>query len=453
MTSPYNRQAADQWIAGVLRDRIGLSLGLVRDASDRLAISIEGTECLIVFEGNFDWRPGEACKIPCSRLAVDSLQVEGLSSMDLVLPGLAEAPRQLVVRRERTLVVRYDLLGMMAWMLSRAEEVGCVKSDKYDRFPLVASHAYRHSYFDRPVVDEWIQVLRALIRSLLPSVRLVAQRFNIALSHDVDEPARYAFRRPRRLASAVATDLLQRRAWRDVLSVPAIRVDARQSLSPRDPYNTFSWLLREAEARSLRSAFYFMSGKTVLARDSDYEIGHPAIRSLIREISHRGHEIGLHPSFGTFRDPDELTREAERLRLVCLQEGVDQEKWGSRMHFLRWETPTTAHGLSAADMAYDSTLGFAEQPGFRCGTCHEYPMFDPVARRVIDLRARPLIAMDVSVTSSSYLNLGHRDGALQAFKRIKDACRRVEGTFALLWHNSEVVSEPQRDLFRAVLDA
>jgi len=32
-----------------------------------------------------------------------------------------------------------------------------------------------------------------------------------------------------------------------------------------------------------------------------------------------------------------------------------------------------------AGMDYDSTLSYADRPGFRCGTCSEYPAFDPVA--------------------------------------------------------------------------
>ena len=196
-----------------------------------------------------------------------------------------------------------------------------------------------------------------------------------------------------------------------------------------------------------------MCGKTVPARDSGYEIGYPATRSLIREISHRGHEICLSPSLGTFRDREGMVREVARLRLVCSQEGVNQEEWRSRMRYLRRETPTTAHGLSAADMAYDSTLGFAEQPGLLCGTCYQYPMFDPVAGRVINLCA-PL-GCHVRVRYVEQLFESRPSGwsfaGVQEDKRRLSSCRG--GAFALLLHNSEIVSGPQHDFFRPVLDA
>ena len=38
------------------------------------------------------------------------------------------------------------------------------------------------------------------------------------------------------------------------------------------------------------------------------------IERLIRNISRRGHEIGLHPSYMTYQDPDQIKRELEILK-------------------------------------------------------------------------------------------------------------------------------------------
>jgi len=56
-------------------------------------------------------------------------------------------------------------------------------------------------------------------------------------------------------------------------------------------------------------------------------------------------------------------------------------QWDGRMHFLRWQSPTSAHGREQAGIHYVSTLSYADRPGFRCGTCHLYQMFDPVVQR------------------------------------------------------------------------
>jgi len=90
---------------------------------------------------------------------------------------------------------------------------------------------------------------------------------------------------------------------------------------------------------------------------------------------------GLHLSYDTCTHPERIARESRRLQRICQEEGIEQSQWGGRMHYLRWQWPTTAHGWEQAGFHYDSTLRFADRPGFRCGTCHPYPMFDPVAQR------------------------------------------------------------------------
>ena len=49
--------------------------------------------------------------------------------------------------------------------------------------------------------------------------------------------------------------------------------------------------------------------------------------------------------------------------------GVDQKKFGGRMHYLRIKWPTTLYFWEKAKFAYDSSMGYADLPGFRCGTC------------------------------------------------------------------------------------
>jgi len=111
------------------------------------------------------------------------------------------------------------------------------------------------------------------------------------------------------------------------------------------------------------------------------------------------------------------------------------------------------YGWEAAGMTYDSTLGYGDQPGFRCGTCFEYPAFDPVRDEMLILRIRPLVAMDQTFLGKHYLDLGSGDRALSRFVQLKDACRRVNGAFTLLWHNSFFPTVAERNLYESVLDA
>lgn len=100
---------------------------------------------------------------------------------------------------------------------------------------------------------------------------------------------------------------------------------------------------------------------------------------------------------------------------------------------------------------YDSTLSYADRPGFRCGTCREYPLYDLHQHRPLRLRERPLIVMECSVIAERYLGLGYSDEALALMQRYRDVCHRFSGDFTLLWHNSHLGSEADRRFYGALV--
>lgn len=369
----------------------------------------------------------------------------------LPAPGAVKLPAPLIEQSANGFRIHYDLLGLTYWMLSRHEEVGRSDLDAHGRFPATASHAFKHGYLERPIVDEWLHVLGQVIQRTWPSIELQQHAFSMKVSHDVDWPSLYGFQSYAGIAKAMAGHLIKRRDLGWTLRAPWIWLNSGQRLHPADPANTFDWIMDVSERHGLKSAFYFICGRTDASKDADYEPEHPAIRDLMRRISDRGHEIGLHPSYGTYQRPELIEAEAQRLRKVLEAEGIRQNEWGGRMHFLRWEHPTTLEGWERAGMSYDSTLSYADRPGFRCGTCFEYPAFDPVADTMLKLRIRPLIAMECTVMAPHYMGLGTGEAAAAKFKQLKDACRAVGGCFTLLWHNTQFGSQAERELYQRVV--
>jgi hypothetical protein len=205
-----------------------------------------------------------------------------------------------------------------------------------------------------------------------------------------------------------------------------------------------------SEHHGLQSGLYFICGHTD-PHDADYMPEHPAIRHLLRRIHMRGHEIGLHPSYGTYQKPQLIQQEAERLRKICAEEGISQTEWGGRMHYLRWEHPTTLRAWADAGMAYDSTLSYADRPGFRCGTCFEYTAFDPVSQKELPLRIRPLIAMECSVIDICYGGFGLTEKACEKFLELKNAVKAVNGIFTLLWHNCRFYNIKEQEIYLKLL--
>lgn len=434
------------WFEALLRERLHADVQLLRSAGGEHTMRIAGSDGRIVFpsakplggeHGCVHWDP----------------RSEGLHSVfdaPLPVPGGSAVEAPVMQSLDGGCAFAVDLPALVYWTLCRVEEIDAALRDRYDRFSAAASHAWRHGYLDRPFVDEWFDVLGQVMQRTWPALTLRPRTFSLRVSHDVDIPSRYARRPLRALARAVVQDVA-RGHIADVLRAPLIYFGSGASLHPADPANTFDWLMDRSEEIGMRSAFYFICGRTNRRMDAGYNPEDRAIRTLLRAIHARGHEIGLHPSFATYRAPGALATEADRLRRICREEGIEQQAWGGRMHYLRWEMPTTLRAWEAAGMAYDSTLGYADVAGFRCGTCLEYSAFDPVALEPCNLRIRPLVAMECTVMDAVYMGLGDGEAALAEFLRLKGICRRVGGSFTLLWHNSQLDTPALRDLYARVL--
>lgn len=443
-----------EWMSGILRERMhdGLRCRYIPD-ENRIALSMAGAGQQIFIECTSDFSPSALERHPPAEW--NPLQEE------ISLPGTGKLPAPGVVRLDHPIIerlpngdaiLRYDILHLAFWMMARIEELGDGPRDEHERFPASQSLAYKHAFLERPLVDEWIEVLRQITRIVWPAIALTESRFRIDLSHDVDAPSRYVFQNWPMTMRAVASDLAVHRDLPSALYGLSSRFRRHTSIPDHDRYNTFDWFMDTSESIGEASTFYFISGQTSPNRDADYRLDHPAIADLMKKIVARGHRIGLHPSYNTFDDPAALSAEARTLRARLSSLGIMQEEIGSRMHYLRWKYPDTLVALERAGLVRDATLSFADHPGFRCGTCFAYQGLDPLEGRILDLRLHPLIAMECTITDQRYLGLGLGQEAFDKFAELKDACRKVNGTFSLLWHNTRVAKPEERALYASVVN-
>jgi hypothetical protein len=197
--------------------------------------------------------------------------------------------------------------------------------------------------------------------------------------------------------------------------------------------------------------FYVKAGASHPVHDRLYSLDEPVVSAMLQRIAERGHRIGLHPSFETYRDAGLIAVEADRLRQALERLEIDQpEGLGARQHFLRWATPLTAQSYEAAGLAHDSSLTFADLPGFRCGTSRHFPLFDVSQRRKLAVIERPLVVMEDSV--QYYMGAGrHSEAAFEHMMRLKDVCRRTRGSFSLLWHNSNILTRADKRHYTALV--
>lgn len=442
------------WLSLIFEERFGYSFNLksVEDGiSMTLVNQIEGE---IVFPHTFPEFFESCSDIPCTIWDAEAEGWESVLKEPLPAPGITHLASKLIEYDQLTsakIYIKYDIPGLTYWMLNRIEEIGRTDLDNHNRFPAINSHAYKYGYLDRPIVDEWLDILKQIIKRVWPDLKLKKHQFSIKVSHDVDIPSRFAFSTPAGVIKSMVSLALKNKNIKLALMAPFIYLGSKNKIHPLDPYNTFDWLMSISEKNNIKSAFYFICGRTDESKDALYEPDHLIIKQMMVEMYRRGHEIGLHPSYKSFNNPDQIKFEAQRLKEICKGLEIKQSQWGGRMHFLRWSHPTTLQAWSDAGMSYESTLGYADQSGFRCGTCHEYAGFNPLTETILNIKIRPLIVMECTVIDKRYLGLGYTNESFQIFADLKNKCKIVEGNFTLLWHNNRLFSSQEREMYEKVL--
>lgn len=344
---------------------------------------------------------------------------------------------------DSTVVFHADIIAATFFMLTRWEETVQPQRDAHERFPGEASVAFKQGFLDRPIVDEYALILREWLKKLLPDWRPRPHRFSVKLSHDIDLIRRYPSWRA--AAREAAGDVLRRRslgkAGRTIVDSLAERLKPEWSSSYRGIE-----ALADISARSRlpKAAFYFMASEPG-PLEGDYDPASPHMQRCIRSLQQRGFELGFHPGYDSFLNPERLLTEKRKLDAV-----LGETIYGGRQHYLRFQVPDTWRHWERAGLEYDSTMGYADQEGFRCGTCHRFHPFDIAKNREINLWEIPLITMDMTLRYYRKLSpqaAEHRIVALAL------RCQQVGGTFTLLWHNFSTDDEwrPTAQLYRGIV--
>lgn len=342
-----------------------------------------------------------------------------------------------------------DVFGSAFHLLAGIEEIIRPVRDSHDRFPANEALSVVEGFIERPVVDEYVDLLWAAMRHVWPGISRRPSPYRLRLTHDIDLPWA-AWRLPAaQLARSFGGDLLRRRDPRLAKSRIVAWFDGRSGRFDRDPYATYDFIMDTSERYGLRSLFYFMAGNGAWNRNAPYRLTDPPFEAILGRIHHRGHEVGLHASYESHESVDRVRVELLALVAACRAAGFEQQQWGVRQHYLRFVSPMTWRNQAVAGLSHDSSFGFAERVGFRAGTCREYPVFDALERRVLSLRERPLVAMDATLLG--YLGLGLDDAAAR-LRCVADQCRLVGGDAVLLYHNDTLARSATQAHYRELVE-
>jgi hypothetical protein len=354
---------------------------------------------------------------------------------EIPCPAVKVLPHPLIEKKGKNYCIHYDILGLTYWMLSRIEEIDAIECDIYGRFCSSSSHASKNGYLKRPVVDEWLDILRQVISQIWPKLNLLEHGFEIKVTCDVDNPLLYNDSIHIFVRKAFS-DLIKYKSIHRLVKRTFVHLLNKISMIDHDPFfQNIRKIMKICEKKNLRVNFYFIPLKRKSDNGIMYKMKDKKIKKILLEIQDRGHLISIHPSYDTCRDKRKLERDISEFQKITKSIGLDQKCINSRQHYLRWKHPETLDILDDLKVATDSTLYYADSPGFRCGTCYEYPLFNPIKQKITSVREIPLVLMEDTLLSNVYRENYKEKIVLNEFIKIRETCRKMNGKYVFLWHN------------------
>lgn len=385
-----------------------------------------------LFENNYSY-----CIIP--NVEIEKLEFVNFFETDLIAFGIKTINWFCKKGDDKSYLINYDLPSYLIWALNRIEEYGVKSLDLHDRFELQNSHLKIDNLFKRPIVDEWFLFIKNLLVSEGFSVK--KDSFQFEVSHDVDVISRYKSVPFIRLFPVLVIDLFRRPNY--LLKF----IFNQNEFVVKEHTNKFDWLMDVSDKFGIKSKFYFIAGNTSYRFDFLYILHSNFVKKLLLKIHKRKHIIGIHYSYNSSL---KKTIIVERKRLDNLLTNLKIPKIdGGRMHYLRWNFLDTLNQLEEALQEYDNTMTFFEGGGFRAGTCMPYKPFDIFNLRQMNIVIRPLIIMEGSVLNYSGIN--DKSEAYEYVKDMVDKCFSVNGCFSLLWHNSDLQTSEEQELYFQIL--
>ena len=402
------------------------------------------------YKANHNWLKSKS--LPVLPLSTWIPADDGINA-NLVLPSipvLYGSPG--LVKNGNHIHLNLDIFGSAFFMLSRYEEVITKDRDNHNRFPSWASVAYKAGFLDRPIVNEYLEILWTVIHLIWPDLKRKAYKAKNFITCDVDFPFKPSLFNFKRMIFQAGRQVLKEYALHRALITLLKFIGTKIGFSFKDEFReNISWIMDINEKAGNKVAFYFITHKTSF-HDSNENFDASKVRELFKEIHQRGHEIGLHPGYNSYNNQKNFKKSSEVLRRVLKEENIKQNTFGGRMHFLRWDNSKTPQLCEENGFDYDSTLMYSDNTGFRCGTSYEFTMYDLVNRKAFKLKQRPLIAMDCTVIAPRYEGLGYSEKSMARFNQLKERSHTHNGTFTLLWHNNHFSNVNDKIFYKELIN-
>ena len=321
----------------------------------------------------------------------------------------------------------FDIFSAVFFLVSRMEEYQSKDLDSHLRFKYTNSILFKYGVLDSPIIDVWSFNLLSSLNDFFKVKILCSRNFNQFLTVDVDNAYAYKHKGVLRTIGASAKSLMKL-DFTVFLERFRVLFDLQ-----KDPYDNYDYLKQFIEKENISLAMFLLLGNYAKF-DKNLSANNESFISLIKQLS-RFSTIGIHPSYDSYNDFNKMDLEITRLKSI-LSSKVNH----SRNHFLRFKYPETFQHLLSLGISNDYSMGYADVPGFRAGSCTPFYFYDLSEDKKTDLLIIPFAYMDGAFRD--YMNYSVEKAKLQITKLINNV-KSVEGSFVSVWHN-ESLSDQQR---------
>jgi hypothetical protein len=334
----------------------------------------------------------------------------------------------------KVISINFDIMTAAFYLLSGYQELDNAVKDKYGRFPFTESIQHKLNIIHIPVVNYYFDILKTAIEKAY-QIELKPKtwgnyNFATCITHDIDtcesawlqgsyrELKKGNFKAPFRLLN--------------------------KKLFYEDDWFNFEKIIAIEKKYDACSSFYFLPvrGKKGGIKNADYSLFKTKFKTVFSQISDSGSEVGVHGSVGSHKDFGSFSDDLRK---------IGKEVCGGRFHFLLYDVHTSPGVLEKSGIRYDSSLGFAEQYGFRNSYCLPFYIYDLKSDKPTKVLEIPLVLMDC--TLSSYIGMDKKV-ALEKVIEVIDEVEKFQGCFTILWHNtffSDYKYKGWREVFEEII--
>ncbi|MFC3561592.1 DUF7033 domain-containing protein [Pedobacter jamesrossensis] len=295
----------------------------------------------------------------------------------------------------------FDVFAASFFIISRYEEY-LHKEKPGDNFEAKNSFQYKWKILKRPIIDEWALILKNMIKKKNPSFKFFEKKFvnqptiNLTLRPDV--PAGFlpktkfifssVFNKKQKYLSTLFDDFTG-------LGTDNKKVITSLDILKIQPIYFINFIEDDKNRLAYEKSKLLLRGKQIglLKPCSDKETSTFLKKDLIKLGKLQNSPVNL------------ISQQLEALKL-----------------------PACYLNLVSTGITSDYSMGYANQVGFRAGTCTPFSWYDLELEKVTPLNVK---SYSISDTAIHYLNI---TDATQTISNFIDAVKLVDGHFYTCWH-------------------